>query len=179
MSRELITSDGLITVRPALPADAERLRGLRIEALADTPEAFAADYAAAVIEPVDAWVERIAKNNAQDTGVICVAEIADRLIGMMALSRGHWPKTRHGGMIWGVYVTPVWRGHRVAEALVDECVVWAQAYGVVVLKLGAVTTNTPAIRCYVRCGFTVYGVEPKVIHHDGVFYDELLMVRHI
>ena len=179
MSRELITSDGLVTVRPALPADAERLRALRIEALADTPEAFSADYAAAVIEPVDAWVERIAKNNAQDTGVICVAEIADRLIGMMALSRGHWPKTRHGGMIWGVYITPVWRGHRVAEALVDECVTWAQAHGVVVLKLGVVTTNTPAIRCYVRCGFTVYGVEPKVIHHNGVFYDELLMARSI
>jgi RimJ/RimL family protein N-acetyltransferase len=34
-----------------------------------------------------------------------------------------------------------------------------------------------AIRCYNRCGFTVYGVEPQAIRHDGVMYDELLMAR--
>jgi RimJ/RimL family protein N-acetyltransferase len=49
----------------------------------------------------------------------------------------------------------------------------------VVVKLGVITTNTPAIRCYARCGFTVYGIDPKVIYYDGVFYDELLMARPI
>ena len=179
MSIPLVTSDDLVTVRPAIPADAERLRALRIEALADTPEAFAADYAAAVAEPVDAWAERIIRNSAQETGVICVAVIEDRLIGMMGLGCGHWPKTRHGGIIWGVYVTPGWRGHRVAEALLDECIAWARAHGLAVVKLGVITTNTPAIRCYARCGFTIYGIDPKVIYYNGGFYDELLMARPI
>jgi len=46
-----------------------------------------------------------------------------------------------------------------------------------IVKLGVVTTNTPAIRCYARCGFTVYGVEPQVIHYEDVLYDELLMAK--
>jgi len=28
-------------------------------------------------------------------------------------------------------------------------------------------------------GFAVYGVEPKVILHAGVYYDELLMAREL
>lgn len=179
MSHELITPNGLITIRPAVPEDAARVRELRLEALADSPEAFAADYAATAAESVDAWAERIARNIAEDKGVICVAAIEDRLIGMMGLGCGHWPKTRHGGMIWGVYVTPAWRGRHVAESLVDECVAWAQTHELAVVKLGVITTNTPAIRCYARCGFTIYGIEPKVIYYNGVFYDELLMARPI
>jgi RimJ/RimL family protein N-acetyltransferase len=42
-----------------------------------------------------------------------------------------------------------------------------------------VTTNAPAIRCYARHGFTVYGVEPEVIFANGVYYDELLMLRRL
>jgi ribosomal protein S18 acetylase RimI-like enzyme len=96
---------------------------------------------------------------------------------MAGLVRGHWPKTRHSGTLWGVYVQPEWRGHHVAEALLDTCLAWAQAHEVMIVKLAVVTTNTPAIRCYVRCGFAVYGIEPKAIYYDGVYYDELLMAK--
>ena len=51
--------------------------------------------------------------------------------------------------------------------------------GVLIVKLGVSTTNTPAIRCYARCGFTIYGIEPKAVCYDGVFYDELLMAKAI
>jgi RimJ/RimL family protein N-acetyltransferase len=42
-----------------------------------------------------------------------------------------------------------------------------------------ITPNTPAIRCYARCGFEVYGVEPQAIFYDNVFYDELLMAMKL
>lgn len=48
-----------------------------------------------------------------------------------------------------------------------------------IVKLAIVTTNTPTIRCYVRCGFSVYGIEPRAIYYDGVFYHELLMVKEV
>jgi RimJ/RimL family protein N-acetyltransferase len=38
-----------------------------------------------------------------------------------------------------------------------------------------VTTNPAAIRCYTRCGFEVYGIEPQAIRYDGKNYNELLM----
>lgn len=47
------------------------------------------------------------------------------------------------------------------------------------LKLGVTTINPAAIRCYSRCGFTVYGIEPKVIFANEAFYDELLMAKEI
>ncbi len=177
MSNVLATSKGVITIRPAVPEDAAWVRELRLEALADYPEAFAADYEITAAESAARWAERITRYAADGADVICIAAVEDRLIGMMGLGCGHWPKTRRGGILWGAYVNAAWRGLRVAEALIDECVAWARAQGLVVVKLGVITTNTPAIRCYARCGFTIYGIDPKVICYNGVFYDELLMAR--
>jgi RimJ/RimL family protein N-acetyltransferase len=179
MSHLLTTPRGTITIRPALPEDAAMLRELRLEALARHPEAFAADYAATAADPAEAWAEMINKNTESNRGVICVAAVEGRLIGMTGLARGHWPKTCHDAMIWGVYVSADWRELHVAEALIQECVAWAQAHGVRLVKLGVVTTNTFAIRCYARCGFTVYGIDPQVIFYNDVYSDELLMAKPI
>jgi RimJ/RimL family protein N-acetyltransferase len=179
MSNLLTTSKGAITIRSAVPDDVALLRELRLEALASHPEAFAADYASTAAESVESWVEWAAKNTLDNTGVICVASTENQLIGMIGLVCGHWPKTRHSGTIWGVYVKADWRGFHVAEALLKECIAWAQAQGLVMVKLAVITTNTSAIRCYARCGFTIYGIDPKVIYYNDVFYDELLMAKSI
>lgn len=169
--------DKAILIRAAAPDDAESLRELRVEALSANPTAFGADAAAAAADPAAAWVERVARYAAEEQGLIAVAVGEGRPIGMAGLAREHWPKTRHCATLWGVYVRPAWRGRRVAEALLGECLAWARDHGVSLVKLGVVTTNTPAIRCYARCGFTVYGVDPQTICHDGLCYDELLMAR--
>jgi RimJ/RimL family protein N-acetyltransferase len=179
MEKELSTSGGEITIRAATVDDAVPLRALRLEALAGEPLAFAADYDRTEAETAGAWVERIRRNEAESEGVICVAVAGDGLVGMTGLYRGHWPKTQHSANIWGVYVTPAWRGQGVAGALLEACIDWARKQGVTVVKLGVVTSNTPAIRCYARCGFQVYGLDPQVIRYDGVFYDELLMAKAV
>lgn len=179
MNHSLTTAKGPITIRPAVPADAALLRELRLEALANYPEAFAADYAITAAQSIEFWAERIIDNVVGDKGVICLATAEGQLVGMTGLLRGHWPKIRHSGAIWGVYVKPEWRGLHVAEALLDECIAWARAHGVEIVKLAAITTNTAAIRCYARCGFTVYGIEPKAVCYDGVYYDEVLMAKSV
>ena len=179
MSSQITTSKGIVTVRPAVTSDAELLRDLRLEALARHPEAFAADYAKTEADPAERWVEYITGYASSNSGVICVASADDRLIGMMGLTRGHHPKTRHRAEIWGVYVNADWRGFRVGDALLNECIAWAKAQGIITVNLGVVTTNTSAIRCYARCGFTIYGIDPKIIYHDGIYYDELLMTKSI
>ena len=67
----------------------------------------------------------------------------------------------------------------LAEALLEECIGWAKAPGLVIVKLAVIATNAPAIRCYSRCCFTAYGIDPKVICYNDVFYDELLMAKPI
>ncbi|MBN2006684.1 MAG: GNAT family N-acetyltransferase [Anaerolineae bacterium] len=179
MSQTLTTSQGDVTIRPALPADGAALRALRIEALERHPEAFAADLAASIADPASVWEARVAQYADKEAGIISAAFAAGQAIGMLGLARSHWPKTGHGANFWGMYVNAGWRGLRVAEALIREGCDWARAHGVIVAKLGVLTSNTPAIRCYVRCGFTVYGVDPQVIAYNGVFYDELLMVKNL
>jgi ribosomal protein S18 acetylase RimI-like enzyme len=179
MSKRLTTSKGVIAIRPAVAADAVALRDLRLEGLANHPLAFAADYERTKAEPAELWAERMCDYAASNKGVICVAATNDRLIGMNGLGCEKWPKTRHSGVLWGVYVQKEWRGLGVAEGLLNECIAWGQAHGLAIVKLGVVTTNVPAIRCYARCGFTVYGIDPKVIYYKNAFHDELLMARTI
>lgn len=75
----------------------------------------------------------------------------------------------------GVYVEPQWRGMGAARALVRKVIDHAVAHGLV-LNADVIVGNGAAIRLYRELGFVVYGVEPKALLWDGVFYDELMMV---
>ena len=86
---------------------------------------------------------------------------------------------RHAASIFGVYTRADRSGAGVADALLAACVSYARELGLRLVRLGVVTTNASAIRLYQRCGFSVYGVEPETIQHDGIYYDELLMARRI
>lgn len=173
----LTTPRGKITFRPAQAADVSAFRNLRLEALHNHPESFSSDYAANYAYASTFWTERLRSLGSE--GTIYFAAQNNGLIGMCGIHRGDSPKTRHSATIWGVYVQSGWRGLHIAEELIAKCSGWAQAQEIKVIKLAVINTNTSAIRCYARCGFKVYGIEPQAIHYDGVMYDELLMARMI
>ena len=173
MNSSITTLRGSITIRDATPADALPFRELRLEALQDSPIAFSADYQQNLNHPAKYWEDRLTLE--KDEATILLAEHEGKLIGMTGIARGGSPKTRHGAWIWGVYVTPEWRGLRVAEELINSCFTWARARNIVLVKLGVAATNTSAIRCYERCGFSTYGTEPRAIFYEGKYYDEFLM----
>jgi RimJ/RimL family protein N-acetyltransferase len=171
------TSD--ITVRPAREEDAAALGELRLEALRHHPEAFGADAASHAGQPPEFWVNWVRNRSNGRGGIIYVAVADEALVGMTGLWRNGGAKTHHSGTIWGVYVRPERRGQHIAGRLIDACLEWAGMQGMRLVRLAVVTTNVSAIRCYVQCGFRVYGVEPQVIYYDGVYYDELLMSREV
>jgi RimJ/RimL family protein N-acetyltransferase len=181
------TPHGDVTIRPTREADAVAFRELRLEALRTHPEVFGADYDESLARPIEFWQERVRDGAGSDLGITYVAVPSSRLrpgadgalVGMTGIYRDNHRKMRHSGMIWGVYVLPEWRGTGIAGALIEACVVWAREHGLRLVKLSVVTTNAAAIRRYVRCGFSVYGVEPEVIYYNGVYYDELLMIRRL
>ncbi len=177
MGTSPLTPLGTVEVRAAIPDDAARLRALRLEALASAPQAFSSDYASTAAQGVEFWEARINNFIHHANGLQGVAAHQGRLVGMAGITYGDRPKTRHSGTIWGVYVTPAWRGQHLAEAMLDLCLEWAAGHELVIVKLAVVAVNAAAIRCYTRCGFSVYGVEPKAICYEGVYYDELLMAK--
>jgi ribosomal protein S18 acetylase RimI-like enzyme len=177
MTNHLSTPKGEVNIRIATIEDATSLLALRLEALSMHPEAFAADVEKTAAGGEKAWAELITEYANTKSGAIVIARAGDELIGMSGIVRGHWPKTKHSGSLWGVYVKPDWREYKIGKAIVNYCIEWAIDNGVSVVNLGVNISNIPAIRCYSRCGFTIYGVEPKVIYHNCVYYDELLMVK--
>ena len=175
----LTTKRGEVLIRPTSEADAPAYRALRLQAILAHPEAFGMDYETSIGQPIEHWQERMRKGAGDDESVSYVAEAAGALVGMTVLVRNDLPKTRHAASIFGVYTHPDWRGTGVADALMQACVDYARALGIRLVRLGVVTTNISAIQLYLRCGFSVYGVEPESIQYGGVYYDELLMARRI
>ncbi|HJS18541.1 MAG TPA: GNAT family N-acetyltransferase [Anaerolineales bacterium] len=173
MIKSHITPRGTIEIREASPADAAGYRELRLEALQDSPIAFAADYQHNLNQPPSYWQERLTMQ--PDEATIFLVEHEGNLIGMTGIMRNGSPKTRHSAWIWGVYVTPEWRGLHLAEKVITSCLTWAKERNIVLAKLGVAAVNQPAIRCYKRCGFKTYGTEPRAVFYDGKYYDEHLM----
>jgi RimJ/RimL family protein N-acetyltransferase len=63
--------------------------------------------------------------------------------------------------------------------MINSCIDWAKSRSVVIAKLGVAAVNQPAIRCYERCGFQIYGTEPRAVFVEGKYYDEYLMSKSL
>ncbi len=171
------TPKGDLTIRLASLEDAASLLDLRLESLTLQPEAFAADIGKISVDGVGAFEKLIADNARTQAGCISLACTDAELIGLAGITRGHWPKTRHFGVLWGVYVKPAWRGFHICEAMIDEIFEWVAENGMSVIYLGVTVSEKSAIRCYSRCGFAEYGIEPRAILYQGIYYDQVLMVK--
>ncbi|HSQ28108.1 MAG TPA: GNAT family N-acetyltransferase [Anaerolineales bacterium] len=177
IEQKITTPHGIITLRQAAETDAMAFRELRLEALQNNPVAFSSDFSANAEQPDQFWLERIQKLG--DEGTIFFVEHDNSLLGMCGIQKGYSIKTRHSGLIWGVFVKPAWRGAGIAQHLIEACINWAKNHEVTVVKLGVAATNISAIRCYASCGFLIYGIEPQAIQYENTMVDELLMARDI
>jgi len=177
--RELATSRGIVHLRPARAGDAAVLRDLRLKCLQDHPEAFFRDFQEEANLPLTIWQERVQASSGEGNELIMFAEQGGKLAGMSAINRRATPKTRHTATIWGVYVLPDWRGLGLAEVLIRACEGWAVKKGITILKLMVVSTNAAAIRCYQRCGFSIYGIEPRAMKYEGEYQNDVMMAKKL
>jgi RimJ/RimL family protein N-acetyltransferase len=152
---------------------------LRLEALREHPEAFGTDYAEELRQPESVWIDRIKNAIDKPQGCTVVAESDGELAGMAGTHRDNRAKVHHSADIWGVYVRPKYRGKKVSERMIAELLNWCRSKDVRIVRLTVVTSNGPAIRCYLRCGFSVYGISPEEIRIGDKFYDEMLMWRRV
>ena len=177
IDHNISTPHGIITLRQAVETDAMAFRELRLEALQNNPLAFSSDFSANANQPDQFWLERM--QNLGDKEAIILAEQDNSPLGMSGIQKGYSLKTQHSGMIWGVFVKPAWRGAGIAQYLVEACIEWGKNHAVTVVKLGVAATNIPAIRCYARCGFAIYGIEPQAKIYESAMVDEILMARDV
>lgn len=167
-----------LEIREVEAGDLATFKEVRLEALLNHPEAFASTYEGEKRDSDEKWLERIAASDGR-SNITYLAFVDGNPAGMAGIFCGFSPKTRHSGTIWGVYLRPQYRGQGIATRLLEACAAWAREGTMRILKLGVVTTNTAAIKCYTNYGFQVYGLEPKALFVNNRYYDELLMVKTI
>ncbi len=161
------------SIRQLSADDAPAYRAIRLEALANHPEAFlssAEDFE----KKSDADIRETLK-----ALTIFGAVLPDgSLGGINAFLGNEGAKDRHRGWMIQVYVRPEHRGTGMARALVEHLLDYAKGR-VVQIHLGVWSENEPAIRLYKKLGFEVYGTEPRYLFVNGRYLDEHLMVRFL
>lgn len=149
--------------------DAAAYRALRLEGLASAPTAFGSSFDDEAGQPLPWFADRLAHQ------AVFGGWAADGVLsGVAGLRFSDGVKTRHKGLLWGMYVQPSARGTGLAAALVEAVIAHGRGR-VEEIRLAVVADNAPAVRLYTRLGFRPYGVEPRSLKLDGRYYDEMLM----
>jgi ribosomal protein S18 acetylase RimI-like enzyme len=152
--------------------DWQAFRDIRLAALRDEPTSFGSD-AAYEAKLGDEWFRQVLVGNR------AFGSFRDGTItGTAAWRMNTSPRLAHVGSIWGMYVAPSERSRGTGQALVEAVI--ADAVPLVeMLKLSVTAGNDSAVRLYERCGFVLYGTEPRTLKLDGRYYDTELRIRQL
>ncbi len=141
--------------RTVRASDAERLRELRLRALADTPAVFASTVQEEAALPASHWAELALQSEVADHLIIHIALDGERWLGMAA---GRWYDRPRGiAHLWGMWVDPAARGLGLGERLVAGIRDWAANHQARFLRLGVVTAEGDPTPFYERLGFVRTG----------------------
>jgi GNAT superfamily N-acetyltransferase len=145
----------VLEVRAVRASDAAALRALRLRALADAPDAFAAAAEEEAVRSGSEW-EQLARDSEQaESAVVYAAIDGERWLGMAA---GGWHDRERGvAHLWGMWVDPELRGGGVGERLVGSVRAWVSAQGGSFLRLGVITGEGDATPFYESLGFVRTG----------------------
>jgi GNAT superfamily N-acetyltransferase len=141
----------MVLVRNAVAGDWQALRGIRLAALLDAPDAFGSTYAREAAFAEADWQRRIA------TGGTFLAYLPEVSASEPAGLAGGYQESPGTVELVSMYVRPPARGRGVGEALVASVIEWAGARDATSVHLWVTEVNKPARLLYERCGFTPTG----------------------
>lgn len=150
--------------------DAANFRELRLDGLRRHPEAFGASYEDEARQSPQDFRPRL------ESGTVFGIRRKSRsdLDGIAGLYIPETIKTRHKGVLWGMYVRPEARCMGLGSALVAR-VIEHSTNLVEELTLAVGAANEHAMNLYARVGFNCYGFEERALKIEGRYNDEVLM----
>jgi GNAT superfamily N-acetyltransferase len=137
------------TIERLSAGNGQRVRAIRLRALADSPDAFATTFEEAAARPLESWDRQL------DQIATFVATAGGGALGLVRGTRHDTLK--HTGYLISLWVAPEARGHGIGASLVAAVVRWAKTQGFQRLLLDVGETNAPAIALYTRTGFAPNG----------------------
>ncbi len=153
---------------------------LRLRALKDHPEAFGEPWDSAS-RRTSAEIEELSRTFwvGGDNQLFIALDPEGVPVGMLGIFREGRPRERHRMQLWGVYVSPEYRGHGIASDLARTAIDYARSLdGVLQIHLTVWTDNHAAVNSYSRLGFQRWGTMPRADIIDGVAldYDHMVLM---
>jgi RimJ/RimL family protein N-acetyltransferase len=136
--------------------DWQRLRGVRLRALASDPDAFLQTLEQAQTFPDEHWHERARPS---DTQVTFVHEHGDLFDASVSAFVADAPGVSY---LVGMWVAPELRGSGLASELVACILDWSRERALSRVVLSVEGGNTRAVRLYEKCGFVELVEQPPL-----------------
>lgn len=165
-----------LTLRSLNETDAAAFTKLRLKAIDDSPSAIWPTLEEERTRPLDAVAAQIRQTPEQ-----IVFGVFDQhmLIGFAGLRQEPYAQLRHKGMLWGVFVHPLYRNVGVARELLGAALTHARNMQLRQIHLRVNTENHRARQLYATSGFTGYGIERRAMCVNGRYFDEENMVLYL
>jgi ribosomal protein S18 acetylase RimI-like enzyme len=135
-----------IQVVTATVDDWQRVRAVRLRALADAPDAFWTTLEQDTSRPDQLW-----RDHLELTTHVTLLGVLDGVEEGMVWGMPHHANRGEAGL-YGMWVAPEARGTGLAKALVEAVIVWARRSGYGVIRLDVNDDNVAAQRLYAQCG---------------------------
>ncbi len=142
-------------IRPLRPNETSLFRTLRLQALADSPNAFGETLKQAQAQPNPHW-ETLTNSVTQPDGhVMLLAEQAEKVLGFTFGLLDRQDATL--GHMGGMWVDPAFRSSGIGSALLAKILDWAHQRNLRTLELWVTEKNKKAVDLYQRAGFVCTG----------------------
>jgi GNAT superfamily N-acetyltransferase len=164
----------MVSIHPLAANEWRVYRDLRLQALIDSPDAFASQYEDEAARDDSAWAARVSTAAASASAHVLIAFQHTEPCGLV------WCKSLDAEPpvveLFQMWVSPSSRGTGAGRALLDAAIAWAVTRNAERVCLGVTRADSPAMHLYQSSGFCPVG-DPEPLRPGSALTSQPMELR--